>query len=316
MTARKLKIVFAGTPAFGLPCLEAIEASTHELAAVFTQADRPKGRGLQTAYSPVKEWALSHQKPLYQPLNFKNAETVAMLADLKADLMVVIAYGIILPQVVLSTPAAGCINVHASLLPRWRGASPIQQAILEGDDQSGITIMQMDAGMDTGDILKEVPCLLSATETAETLHDKLSKLSVQPLLAVIEAIATGNLHPAVQNHAMATYTRKIKKEQAQIDWTKEAAVLDRQIRAYNPWPVAFTQWGEHVLRIHEASIEELPARVKPGTVISIDREGIVVATADKALRIKRLQFAGGKILSVSEWAHSSKAMGLLQTAFQ
>ncbi|MFC3908949.1 methionyl-tRNA formyltransferase [Legionella dresdenensis] len=303
----KLRIVFAGTPEFALPCLDALGQSGHELIAVYTQPDRPAGRGRKLQPSPVKSWALERNLPVYQPLNFKEPDAVDDLAQLAPDVMVVIAYGLILPRKVLAIPRLGCINVHASLLPYWRGASPIQHAVLHGDSESGITIMQMDAGMDTGDSLLEVRCPLAGDETAGTLHDKLAALAAEPLLAVLEQLADGKAEPKPQAHDLATYAGKISKDDALIDWTKTAIEIERRIRAFNPWPIAFTHAQDEVIRIHQAQAETKTCDAKPGTIVAIDKSGIQVATGDGLLRIQRLQFAGGKIITVADWLNSGKA---------
>ncbi|KTD46829.1 methionyl-tRNA formyltransferase [Legionella rubrilucens] len=313
---RPLSIVFAGTPEFGLPCLEALAGSVHRLTAVYTQPDRPAGRGRQLQPSAVKRWAVNHGLPVYQPVNFKTPEAVDELAALKPDLMVVIAYGLILPGNVLTIPRLGCINVHASLLPRWRGASPIQQAILHGDKQSGVTIMQMDVGLDTGDSLVETACELTESETAASLHDKLAQLAPKALLDAIDALAEGRAKPVVQNHALATYASKIAKDDARIDWHQSAEVIDRQIRAYNPWPVAYTQMGEESLRIYQARIELDTHSKAPGTVLSIDKRGMRVATGEGVLCIEILQFPGGKAMRVADWLNAGRAGQLINQVLQ
>lgn len=301
-----LNLVFAGTPEFGLPCLEALYASQHHLQAIYTQPDRPAGRGRKLQTSAVKEWALNHGLPVYQPLNFRNAESISELAHLKPDVLIVIAYGLILPKAVLDIPRLGCINVHASLLPRWRGASPIQHAILYGDTESGVTLMQMDEGLDTGAMLKKVSCPLSIEETASSLHDKLSQISPQALLDVLEDLAQGRINPQVQNQDLATYASKINKEDAHINWHHSAEAIDCKIRAFNPWPVAFMLWNGEAVRIHKATCLEESSIMSPGTVISLDKKGMIVATQDKQLRIEKIQFPGGKIISIADWLNSGK----------
>ena len=301
-----LNIVFAGTPAFTLPCLDALAASHHTLRAVYTQPDRPAGRGRALQASAVKTWAEAHQKPIYQPLDFKAPETLAELAALKPDILVVIAYGLILPQAVLDLPRLGCINVHASLLPRWRGASPIQHAILHGDAQTGITIMQMDAGMDTGAMLTQASCSIHAHDTAKTLHDRLAEIAAAPLLSTLDALALGVAHAEQQNSALATYAPKINKEDALINWSQPAQVIDQKIRAFNPWPIAYTHIDEDVLRIHQARVEAHPSSEKPGTVLSIDKHGLLVATGSQALMVERIQFSGAKAMSVKDWLNAKR----------
>lgn len=301
-----LNIVFAGTPEFGLPCLEALHQSPHTLSAIYTQPDRPAGRGRKVQASAVKQWALAHQLPVYQPLNFKTTQALTELADLKPDLMIVIAYGLILPQAVLDIPRLGCINVHASILPRWRGASPIHQAVLAGDKQSGVTIMQMDAGMDTGNMLCTATCPISESDTTGSVHDRLATLAAQPLLATLDQIVQGQSHPEVQNNAEATYAGKISKEEALLNWQERAVKLDRQIRAFNPWPIAYTRLGEEVLRLHQAQWVDQSCTQAPGTIIKLDKKGMLVATGDKSLLVTKIQFAGAKAITVADWLNSGK----------
>ncbi len=301
-----LNIVFAGTPAFGLPCLDALAQSSHKIQAIYTQPDRPAGRGRQLQASAVKEWALSHQIPVYQPLNFKEPKTIAELEALKPDVIIVIAYGLILPKKVLDIPLLGCVNVHASLLPRWRGASPIQQAILHGDKESGVTIMQMDVGMDTGNMLNKVSCPITDFDTATTLHDKLALLSAQPLLNTLEQLAKNTALPEVQNEALVTYAGKINKEDALINWQQTAIELDQKIRAFNPWPIAYTRFKEELIRIHQARVVTIDDNKAPGTVLDINKKGMLVATGLQALLIEKIQLPGAKIISISDWLNSSK----------
>lgn len=302
-----LNIVFAGTPEFALPCLDALARSQHVLRAVYTQPDRPAGRGRKLQPSAVKSWAVDHDIPVVQPLNFKDAAAVDALAALKPDVLIVIAYGLILPQRVLDIPKFGCINVHASLLPRWRGASPIQQAVLHGDSQSGVTIMQMDAGMDTGDMLREVVCTLDPRETAGSLHDKLSTIAAEPLLQTLDAIAQGRAIATPQDNSLATPASKINKNDAAINWQQPAEEIDRLIRAFNPWPIAFTHIGEEVMRIHQAAIEAVASSKAPGTVLAIDKSGMRVATGKHVLLVERIQFSGGNVICISDWLNSGRS---------
>ena len=300
-----LNIVFAGTPAFALPCLDAIATSKHRLQAIYTQPDRPAGRGRKLQASAVKEWAEDHHIPIFQPINFKQKETVSDLASLAPDVLVVIAYGLILPREVLELPRLGCINVHGSLLPRWRGASPIQHAVLHGDAETGVTIMQMDTGMDTGAMLARVPCMINR-DTAGDLHDRLAQIAVTPLLTTLDALAAGLVHPIAQDNNLATYAPKINKEDAAINWHLPAIEIDRQIRAFNPWPMAFTQADGTTLRIHQAQVAAHIHSQKPGTVLSIDKKGMLVAAGEQALLIEHFQFPGGKAISVADWLHSGR----------
>ncbi|WED43258.1 methionyl-tRNA formyltransferase [Legionella cardiaca] len=302
-----MNIVFAGTPEFTLPSLRALAESAHRLLAVYTQPDRPAGRGRKLQPSAVKSWALTQHIPIYQPLNFRNEEDVAELAALQPDLMVVIAYGLILPRRVLAIPKLGCINVHASLLPRWRGASPIQHAILHGDSETGVTIMQMDAGMDAGDKLMEVRCPILPDDTAGNLHDRLAELATEPLLATINALALGQAMPEAQHHEQATYAKKISKEDAAIDWHKTANDINNQIRAYNPWPIAYTKIGEEILRIYRAHVVEHSVTAEPGTILSLDKQGMLVATGQHALMVEYIQFPGSKVMKVADWLNANRS---------
>lgn len=302
-----LRIVFAGTPAFTLPCLDALADSKHTIQAVYTQPDRPAGRGRALQASAVKTWAQTHACPVYQPINFKDSQTVAELAALSPDVLVVIAYGLILPRAVLEIPRLGCINVHASLLPNWRGASPIQHAILHGDEQTGVTIMQMDVGMDTGDMLTQVTCPIHSSDTAHELHDRLAALAADPLLATLDSLSNGTAHPIKQDDTHATYAPKINKDAGAIDWHKPAIEIDRQIRAFNPWPIAYTHVSSDVLRIHQAQIVLQDTQHPPGTILSLDKKGMLVATGEHALLIERFQFPGAKAMSVSDWLNAGRS---------
>lgn len=302
----RLNIVFAGTPEFGLPCLEALLASEHHIQAIYTQPDRPAGRGRKLQASAVKQWAVAHNIAVYQPVNFKTPEAIAELAALKPDLLVVIAYGLILPRAVLDIPRLGCVNVHASLLPRWRGASPIQSAILHGDSETGVTIMQMDVGMDTGDMLKKAYCPITPTDTASSLHDKLAQCSAEPLLSVLALMSSNQATPEQQNNDAVTYAGKINKDDAQIQWQNKACAIDCMIRAFNPWPIAFTALGDDVLRIHQAHVIQQDSVAVPGTIISIDKKGILVATGEHCLLVEKIQFPGAKAITVADYLNSGK----------
>ncbi|MDP3706111.1 MAG: methionyl-tRNA formyltransferase [Legionellaceae bacterium] len=301
-----LRIVFAGTPAFGLPCLDKLAASKHHIEAIYTQPDRPAGRGRKLQASAVKTWAEAHRIPVYQPIHFKDPNTVDELAALKPDVLVVIAYGLILPRSVLTIPRLGCINVHASSLPRWRGASPIQHAILHGDKQTGITIMQMDIGMDTGDMLSQVTCDIKPNDTAETLHDHLAAIADEPLLTILNALATGHTHVEKQNNALATYAPKINKEDAAINWHQPAHIIDQHIRAFNPWPIAYTNINELVFRVHQAHTVAMQTDQAAGTILSIDKHGLLISTAQDAILIETLQFPGGKAISVADYLNAGR----------
>ena len=302
-----LNLIFAGTPEFGLPCLNALFTSRHALKAVYTQPDRPAGRGRHLQASAIKQWAVSKHIPVYQPINFKSDTACEELAALQPDLMIVIAYGLILPKRVLDIPRLGCVNVHASLLPRWRGASPIQQAILAGDTESGVTVMKMDEGMDTGAMLQKITCSINATDTAGSLHDKLACLSVEPLLQMIDLLAQQRAPLTHQPEHGVTYAKKINKSDACIDWHISAEKIDRQIRAFNPWPIAYTKLGEDSLRVYQARAVADSVHHCPGTILSIDKQGILVATGEGSLLLEKIQFPGSKAMTVADWLNAGKA---------
>ena len=300
-----LKIVFAGTPDFAAVHLQTLLDSEHQVIAVYSQPDRPAGRGKKLLASPVKQLALEHDIPVYQPLSLRDEDAQKQLAALGADVMVVVAYGLILPQAVLDTPRLGCVNVHASLLPRWRGAAPIQRAVEAGDAESGVAIMQMEAGLDTGPVLVEVRTPISPRETGGSLHDKLAQLGGPALLEALQQLEHGNALPEVQDDAQANYAGKISKEEARIDWHKPAAELERLIRAFNPFPVCWTEYSDSKgksqrLRIFAAKHEQGCHTDLPGTILSADDEGILVACGREALRLTQLQLPGKKTLPVAE----------------
>ncbi len=295
-----LKIIFAGTPEFAVAALNALlEQERHEICAVYTQPDRPAGRGRRLKVSPVKEVALAHGIPLHQPPTLKHPEQQRLLRDIGADLMVVVAYGLLLPRAVLDAPHLGCINIHASLLPRWRGAAPIQRAILAGDQETGVSIMQMDEGLDTGPVLHRLTTPIHSRDTAGTLHDRLASLGAQALLDTLELIVDGSAHPVPQDETTATYAPKIEKREAILDWRASAEELDRRVRAFNPWPVAQTTLNGKTLRIWQAKSLPETADAPPGTVVRAGKAGIDVAAGEGMLRLQRLQSAGGKPLDVA-----------------
>ncbi|TLM75720.1 methionyl-tRNA formyltransferase [Microbulbifer harenosus] len=300
-----LNIIFAGTPDFAAVHLQTLLDSEHNVIAVYSQPDRPAGRGKKLLASPVKQLALEHNIPVYQPLSLRNEKAQQELAALNADVMVVVAYGLILPQAVLDTPRLGCVNVHASLLPRWRGAAPIQRAVEAGDAESGVAIMQMEAGLDTGPVLVEVRTPIAANETGGSLHDKLAGLGGPALLAALHQLESGTAQPQVQDDALANYAGKISKEEARIDWARPAAELARLIRAFNPFPVCWTEFADSKgnverLRIYSARLEQGCHNDVPGTILSADDEGILVACGREALRLTQLQLPGKKALPVAE----------------
>lgn len=302
-----LKIVFAGTPEFAAVALEALISTSHDIVAVYTQPDRPAGRGLKLTPSAVKTLALQYQIPVYQPKSLKESHEQDILASLNADVMVVAAYGLLLPSAVLRTPRLGCINIHPSLLPRWRGAAPIQRTIFAGDTETGVTIMQMDEGLDTGPMLLVKPYTLKANETSQTLHDTLAKIGAQALVEAIDLYAAGKIIPKIQDNDFATYAHKISKEEALIDWTRPAVELDREIRAFNPWPVAYTTWQGQNLRIWEAMVLPHTANnAVPRTIVNASCEGIDIATGIDTLRLLKVQLPGGKVLSAADFYNARR----------
>lgn len=307
MTALRLRIVFAGTPEFALPSLQSLRTAGHDICAVYTQPDRPAGRGRRLSASAVKSHAAG--LPIYQPASLRDRAAQTQLAALKPDLMVVVAYGLLLPQAVLTIPRLGCINVHASLLPRWRGAAPIQRALLAGDRESGITLMQMDQGLDTGPILTQAACPITDSMTSGQLHDRLAWLGAQALVQLLPNFAAGKVIPQPQDHALATYAPKVEKLEAELDWPQSAGELKRRILAFNPWPVAQTHVADQVLRIWRAEIQNgCVTTAKPGYVIQEERAGIDVATGAGVLRLTELQLPGKRRLTAAEFinAHSLK----------
>jgi methionyl-tRNA formyltransferase len=306
-----MRIVFAGTPEFAVLPLKALLNSKHAVIAVFTQPDRPAGRGQRLHQSPIKELAQSQNIPVYQPLQLKNSEEQETLRKLKPDLIIVVAYGLILPTTVLEIPKLGCINIHASLLPRWRGAAPIQHALLAGDKTTGICMLQMDTGLDTGNILSTITCDITATETSQTLHDKLAILGATALLETIEKLEQGKVLPQKQDPNLATYATKISKADAKINWQESAVLIDRKIRAFNPWPIAFTELAGQIIRIWAATLDSttiVQNKVKPGTIVAIHKDSLDVATGDGILTLLELQLPGGKCLAVRDILHSKKAL--------
>ncbi|HXS90007.1 MAG TPA: methionyl-tRNA formyltransferase [Steroidobacteraceae bacterium] len=304
-----MSIVFAGTPEFAVPALEALLGSSHRVVAVYTQPDRPAGRGQQVAASAVKQCAVRHALPVEQPATLREPAAVERLQRWSADVMVVAAYGLLLPQSILQTPRLGCINIHASLLPRWRGAAPIQRAIAAGDAESGVTIMQMEAGLDTGPMLLARTVPIGARETAATLHDRLATLGAEALLAALEEIAQGTATPRAQPAEGVTYATKLRKEEATIDWSRSAAEIDRQIRAFDPWPVAETRLHGQQLRVWQAIPIDSRASRNPGEVLATSAVGIDVSTGNGVLRLTRVQRAGRKALSAAEFLKAHRLDG-------
>ncbi|NDV11450.1 methionyl-tRNA formyltransferase [Crenobacter caeni] len=292
-----MRLIFAGTPEFAARALDALIEAGHDIALVLTQPDRPAGRGMKLKPSPVKALALEHGLRVEQPTTLRNADAQAMLAEVGAEVMVVAAYGLILPQAVLDTPRRGCLNIHASLLPRWRGAAPIQRALLAGDQETGITIMQMDAGLDTGDMLSVHPLTIAADETAASLHERLAALGAH---AIVDALSRLDaLAPQKQDEAGVTYAHKLSKEEARVDWTLDAETVARAIRAYNPAPGAHTLLNGETLKLWMA--HALPGDAEPGVVVSAGADGVLVGCGQGLACLTELQAAGGKRLAARDF---------------
>ncbi|MFU0447979.1 methionyl-tRNA formyltransferase [Pseudocitrobacter faecalis] len=301
-----LRIIFAGTPDFAARHLDALLSSEHQVVGVFTQPDRPAGRGKKLMPSPVKVLAEEKGVPVFQPVSLRPQENQQLVADLQADVMVVVAYGLILPKAVLDMPRLGCINVHGSLLPRWRGAAPIQRSLWAGDTQTGVTIMQMDVGLDTGDMLHKLSCPITADDTSGSLYDKLADLGPQGLLHTLAQLAAGTAKPEVQDEALVTYAEKLSKEEARVDWSLSAAQLERCIRAFNPWPMSYIVIDEQPVKIWQASVINTPANAVPGTILEANRQGIQVATGEGILNLLSLQPAGKKAMGVQDLLNSRR----------
>ncbi|MDN3697439.1 methionyl-tRNA formyltransferase [Vibrio cortegadensis] len=305
--SQSLRIVFAGTPDFAARHLAALLSSEHEVLAVYTQPDRPAGRGKKLTASPVKNIALEHNIPVYQPENFKADEAKQQLAELNADLMVVVAYGLLLPQVVLDTPRLGCINVHGSILPRWRGAAPIQRSIWAGDKETGVTIMQMDIGLDTGDMLSIATLPIETTDTSASMYDKLADLGPDALVHCLADIASGNAKPVKQDDELANYAKKLSKEEAKIDWTMDAQAIERCVRAFNPWPMSHFSVAENSIKVWQSRVEPQTTDKPAGTILKADKTGIYVATGSGVLVLEQLQVPGKKAMSVQDILNSRAA---------
>ncbi|MDP2636925.1 MULTISPECIES: methionyl-tRNA formyltransferase [unclassified Pseudoalteromonas] len=296
---KPLRIIFAGTPDFAARHLQALIDSEHHVVGVYSQPDRPAGRGKKLKASEVKELALANDLPVFQPASLKNDDALSELSSLNADIMIVVAYGLLLPKAILEAPRLGCLNVHGSILPRWRGAAPIQRAIWAGDDETGVTIMQMDEGLDTGDMLHISRCPIDATETSASLYTKLAELGPTALVETIAKLANGEITPQVQDDTLANYAKKLSKDEANIDWSMDAQQIERNIRAFNPWPVCFTQMGENTVKIYQADVVEQQGT--PGTILNSDKHGIVVACGTHALKITQLQPQGKKPMAVTDF---------------
>jgi methionyl-tRNA formyltransferase len=306
----KLKIIFAGTPDFAAKHLSALIASDrYQIVAVYSQPDRPAGRGKKLMASAVKNIALENNLPIYQPANFKDTSDIEILASLNADIMIVVAYGLILPKNILEIPRLGCLNVHGSLLPRWRGAAPIQRAIWAGDKQTGVTIMQMDEGLDTGNMLSKSICEISETETSASLYDKLAKQAPQALIDTLEKLIAGELTPEVQNDDLANYAKKLNKNEAKIDWNNDADFIARCVRAFNPWPMSTFTLQDQTIKVHQASVIKVKNTEHPvGCILQADKTGIQVQCATDILNLEVIQLAGKKAMPVQAILNSRKEM--------
>jgi len=296
-----MNLVFAGTPEFAVPSLQALLDAGHRVLAVYTQPDRPAGRGRKLSMSPVKEFALARGLTVRQPATLKTEAEADELRALAPDAMIVIAYGLLLPKPILAIPKHGCLNVHASLLPRWRGAAPIQRAIEAGDPVTGVTVMQMEEGLDTGPMLAHAQTKITTSDTAASLHDRLSRLGAVLLVETLARVEHDAIHTTPQDNSLASYAAKLRKDEARLDWNQDAAALARRVRAFNPWPVAHTTLDGQTLRIWMAANEPGDGDATPGTILSADSGGIRVSCGHGVLRVTQLQAEGGRPLAAREF---------------
>lgn len=302
-----LKVIFAGTPEFAAEHLRAVLGSDHKVIAVYTRPDQPAGRGRKLTPSPVKVVAEAAGIPVLQPATLRNSDAQAELAGLNADLMIVVAYGLILPQAVLDAPRLGCINVHASLLPRWRGAAPIHRALLAGDAETGVTIMQMNAGLDTGDMLLKAKCPIAPDMTSEGLHDALIECGKPALIDTLTSLEAGTATAEPQNDVQATYAEKLSKAEGEINWSGSADHIDRQIRGLTPWPGAYTHWQGQTLRIHQARAGDQAASKPAGTIQQLNASDMVIACGQGTLVVERLQMPGKKAMATADVLNARRA---------
>ena len=309
--SQTLKVVYAGTPDFAVPALQALLASRHEVLAVYCQPDRPAGRGRKLVFGPVKQVAVDAGIAVEQPISLKPLAEQEKLRAYAPDVMIVAAYGLILPQAVLDIPRYGCFNIHGSLLPRWRGAAPIQRAIQTGDSETGVTIMQMAAGLDTGDMLYKVTTPIQASDGGQSIHDRLAADGAQALLHTLDLLIEGKLQPEVQDDSLANYAHKLTKAEAQVDWTQSALEIDRLIRAFDAWPTAYTLYHGQPLRLFASRVltPNSTTNAKPGAVLAESKEGIDIATGAGVVRILSLQLPGGKRLSAAEFLNGRSLLG-------
>lgn len=300
-----LRLIFAGTPDFAAQHLETLLQTDHQICAVYTQPDRPAGRGRKLTASPVKQLAIAHDIPVEQPQSLRDDDAQATLKAYQADLMIVVAYGLLLPQTVLDTPRLGCVNMHASLLPRWRGAAPIQRAIEAGDNETGVCLMQMAAGLDTGPVLALSRTAITPSDTAQTLHDRLAELGADLLAQSLDNIESLQQHATQQNAAQSTYARKLDKAEALIDWHRPAAEIDRQVRAFNPWPMAYTTCDGQRLRILQTAVTSVSPPASPGTVTSLGKDFFEIACGEDAVLVYTLQPAGKRAMSAADYLNAA-----------
>ncbi|EPO2453727.1 methionyl-tRNA formyltransferase [Providencia rettgeri] len=301
-----LKIIFAGTPYFAAKHLAALLGTRHQIVGVLTRHDKPAGRGKKLTPSPVKVLAEENQLPVFQPISLRDSENQQWIKDQNADLMIVVAYGLILPQAVLDIPRLGCLNVHGSLLPRWRGAAPIQRSIWAGDTETGVTIMQMDAGLDTGDMLYKAICPISASDTSASLYDKLAITGPEALIHTVEMLSAGQCVGEKQDDSLANYAEKLSKEEARINWQDDAVHIERCIRAFNPWPMSYFMVEEQLIKVWQAEVFTDEHDKQPGTIISADKKGICIATGNGILNITQLQPPGKKAMSAQDILNSRR----------
>jgi len=305
--SQPLRIVFAGTPDFAARHLAALLSTEHEVIAVYTQPDRPAGRGKKLTASPVKNIALENGITVFQPENFKSEEAKQTLAELNADIMVVVAYGLLLPQIVLDTPKLGCINVHGSILPRWRGAAPIQRSIWAGDKETGVTIMQMDIGLDTGDMLKIATLPIETTDTSASMYEKLAELGPGALVDCLSDISSGKAKPEKQNDELANYAKKLSKDEAKIDWSQDAEFTERCIRAFNPWPMSYFSVDSNNIKVWQARVDDEISDKPSGTILKADKTGIYICTGKGNLVLEKIQIPGKKAMSVQDVLNSKSS---------
>lgn len=289
-----MKVIFMGTPDFSVGTLEALITAGHDVVLAVTQPDKPKGRGKEMQFTPVKECALQYNIPVYQPRRVREAECIEELRKYEADIMVVVAFGQILPKEILEMTKYGCVNVHASLLPKYRGAAPIQWSIIDGEDITGVTTMQMNEGLDTGDMLLKVEIPIEAKETGGSLHDKLAEAGAKLCVETLEGLEAGTITPIPQGETTTSYARMLDKQLGNIDWSKSAIEIERLIRGLSPWPSAYTNWNDKVMKIWDASCASCEAQAKPGTIVQVKKDAFLVQTGEGVLEVRELQIPGKK----------------------